>query len=290
VEPVRYGHGSNLMGLFGTIMVDGRRRPLDLEGTEGTTGPGDREGADGKREGPSLVRFISAVVRQPRSLLGTLDLRRWSERAVIALVMQSHDNSLIISAKRGLFRRARLVSRPGHGQPSPAWLPVGHDVVRRLARTIGGQPAGTWGEIFGMPMTAHFLGGCVIGASASEGVIDRFHRVYSYPGLYVVDGSAIPANPGANPSLTITAMAERAFSYWPNKGEPDPRPALEPSRRHDGSRLTREASVRSSAVSIPSGRKPLPAEPPEGEPQRVDTVPPKWPVVPAGAAGALRPG
>ena len=77
-----------------------------------------------------------------------------------------------------------------------------------------------------MPLTAHFLGGCTIGASVGEGVIDPWHRVYSYPGLHVVDGSAIPANPGANPALTITALAERAFSYWPNKGDPDPRPPL----------------------------------------------------------------
>ena len=74
-------------------------------------------------------------------------------------------------------------------------------------------------------MTAHILGGATIGDSAETGVVDAYHRVYGYPGLHVVDGSAVPANLGVNPSLTITAMAERAMSLWPNKGDPDPAPA-----------------------------------------------------------------
>ena len=176
--------------------------------------------------------------------------------------MQAHDNSLTISGKRDRFGRTRLVSRQGHGQPNPTWLPVGHEVVRRLAAAVGGDPGGTWGEIFAMPMTAHFLGGCAIGASASDGVIDHFHRVYSYPGLHVVDGSAIPANPGANPALTITALAERAFSYWPNKGEPDPRPPLGALHR-DGEALG-ESEMRAVPVAA------------------------RWPVVPVGASGELR--
>ena len=175
---------------------------------------------------------------------------------MIALVMQARDNSLAISATRGLLGGARLKSRQGHGEPNPTWLPVGHEVVRKLAAKMGGRPAGTWGEIFGMPMTAHFLGGCVIGGSATEGVIDPWHRVYGYPGLHVMDGSALPANPGVNPALTITAMAERAISYWPNKGDPDPRPP------EDSSRGTTVAATR--------------------------FVPPRRPVVPDGAPGELR--
>jgi cholesterol oxidase len=250
VEPVRYGHGSNMMGLFGTIMV----------------GDGEGQGVGTGVTGPSWQALVSAVARQPRAFLRALDLRAWSERTVIALVMQAQDNSLTISAKRGSLGRTKLVSRQGHGQPNPTWLPVGHEVVRRLAGIVAGHPGGTWGEIFGMPMTAHFLGGCVIGASASEGVIDRWHRVYSYPGLHVVDGSAMPANPGANPALTITALAERAFSYWPNKGEPDPRPPL-------GS---------SGASGAPGGA----GGPEEG--RAVPVVEARWPVVPAGAAGEFR--
>jgi cholesterol oxidase len=179
-------------------------------------------------------------------LLASLDLRGWSERTVIALVMQSRDNSLVVSAKRGRFGRAKLTSRQGYGEPNPTWLPIGHEVVRLLAARIGGRPAGTWGEIFKMPMTAHFLGGCVIGASAEEGVVDPWHRAFGYPGLHIVDGSAVPANPGANPALTITAMAERALAYWPNRGERDPRPPL-------GSPYERVAPVAPREPAVPAG-------------------------------------
>ena len=81
-------------------------------------------------------------------------------------------------------------------------------------------------EPFNIPMTAHILGGAAIGASPADGVIDPYHRVFGHPGLHVVDGAAVSANLGVNPSLTITAQAERAMSFWPDKGEPDPRPAL----------------------------------------------------------------
>ena len=75
-------------------------------------------------------------------------------------------------------------------------------------------------------MTAHFLGGCAIGTGPEDGVIDPYHRVFGCPGLHVVDGSAISANLGVNPSLTITAQAERALSMWPNRGQADPCPAV----------------------------------------------------------------
>jgi len=230
VEPVRYGRGSNLMGLFGTALVE------------------PPAGSAGRR----WRRGLAALCRRPGDVLASLDLRGWSERAIIALVMQARDNSLVVSARRGSLGRVKLTSRQGHGEPNPTWLPVGHEVVRRLAARTGGRPAGTWGEAFGVPMTAHFLGGCAIGASPAEGVLDPWHRVYGCPGLHIVDGSALPANPGANPALTITAMAERAMAYWPNRGEPDPRPALG------------------------LGYKPL------------APVPPRYPVVPAGSPGELR--
>src|SRR5690606_23151966 len=122
--------------------------------------------------------------------------------------------------------RRRLVASPGHGAPNPSWIPAGNRAVRLLAEQLGGVPGGSISEVFGAPMTAHILGGAVIGASPQEGVIDAYHRVYGHPGLHVIDGSAVCANLGVNPSLTITAMAERAISFWPNKGEPDPRPPL----------------------------------------------------------------
>jgi cholesterol oxidase len=253
VEPVRYGRGSNLMGLFGTLLVDGPE------------GPSARP--------PGWRRFLRAVAGQPVAFLRQFDLRGWSERTVIALVMQSRDNSLAVSSRRRFLGGYRLTTSPGHGRPHPTWLPVGHDVARRLANRTGGRPSGTWGEIFGVPMTAHFLGGCAIGASAAAGVIDQWHRVFGYEGLHVVDGSAVPANPGVNPSLTITAMAERAFAYWPNRGQPDPRPVPAPGPRP-------------VPAPGPSGATPTAPPPTSARPHPVF---PDRPVVPAGAAGELRP-
>ena len=110
------------------------------------------------------------------------------------------------------------------GMPFPKWIPTANAVVEKLAQNNGGFAAGNYGELFGAPITAHILGGAVIGASANEGVVDPYHRVWNYPTLHVVDGAAVTANLGVNPSLTITAQAERAFSFWPNLGEPDSRP------------------------------------------------------------------
>ena len=95
-----------------------------------------------------------------------------------------------------------------------------------MAAKVGGTAGGNIGEPFNMPLTAHFIGGCAIGDSPETGVVDPYQRVYGHPGLHVADGAAVTANLGVNPSLTITAQAERAMAFWPNKGEPDPRPAL----------------------------------------------------------------
>jgi cholesterol oxidase len=198
---VRYGHGSNLMGLLSTVLTDG--------------GPG-----------PRVVRWAGEGARHPARFARLLSVRRWSERTVIALVMQALDNSLTVSGKRGLFGRWRLTTKQGHGEPAPSWVPQGNDAVRRLARIIGGDPGGNLGDLVGATMTAHFIGGVVIGSSPERGVIDGWHRVFGYEGLSVVDGSAVSANLGANPSLTITAQAERAMAFWPNKGDADLRPPV----------------------------------------------------------------
>jgi cholesterol oxidase len=198
IEPVRYGAGSNAMGLLSTLLVDGGGRV------------------------PRPVRFLGQALRHPVLLLRSLWKRRWSERTIIALVMQSLDNSLTVRRTRS----GRLTTGPGHGPANPRWIPVGHEAVRRIAAIIGGFPGGTVGDVFDVPMTAHILGGATIGESPESGVVDAYHRVFGYPGLHVVDGSAVPANLGVNPSLTITALAERAMSLWPNKDESDPRPAL----------------------------------------------------------------
>ena len=145
--------------------------------------------------------------------------------------MQTRDNSLTVSAKRSRSGRIGLTSKQGHGEPNPTWIPSGHRAIRQLAsrlqeRTnVPALPAGSLSEIVDVPLTAHFLGGAVIGSDPTRGVVDPWHRVWNYPGLHVVDGAAVSANPGVNPALTITAQAERAMSFWPNRGGEDPRPA-----------------------------------------------------------------
>ncbi len=103
---------------------------------------------------------------------------------------------------------------------------MGHTVARQIANDVNGTPGAVIGEPFGIPLTAHFLGGAVIGKDANHGVVDGYLRAFGQPGLHIVDGSALSANPGVNPSLSITALAEWAMAHWPNKGEADPRPAL----------------------------------------------------------------
>jgi cholesterol oxidase len=201
IEPVRYGKGSNAMGLLQTIATDGAS-PV-----------------------PRWRQALNFLVRHPIQTARLLGVHRWSERTVILLVMQTLDNSITTYTKRGLLGRRRYTSKQGHGEPNPSFIPVGHKATELAATHIGGMAGGTWGELFNIPLTAHFIGGCPIALDAAGGVIDPYHRVHNYPGLSVVDGSAITANLGVNPSLTITAQAERAFSFWPNKGAPDPRPA-----------------------------------------------------------------
>lgn len=226
IEPVRYGRGSNAMALLRTLLTDGGS-PV-----------------------PLWRQLLRHTWRHPGDLR-LFKLRRWSERAVIALVMQALDNSITVSGRRGRFGGHKLTSRQGHGEPNPSWIPAGDEAIRRITDIIGGLPNGAWSEIFNKPVTAHFIGGCVIGLSPDDGVVDPYHRAFGYPSLSIVDGSTISANLGVNPSLTILAQAERAFAMWPNKGEPDPRPV---GRGY----------------------------------QRIAPVPPAAPVVPAGALGELR--
>jgi cholesterol oxidase len=206
VENVRYGPGSNLMGALATVLV-----------------PGDRQ------LGARLRSLVAQVLRSPVRQFRLGNLRRWSERGIIALVMQTADNSLTLSLRRR-FGRLVMTSAQGHGEPNPSYLPQAHTAAAAIAARVeadGGVPTaarGSWPEVFGIPLTAHFLGGAVISASPADGVIDAYHRVWGHPGLHVVDGAAVPANPGVNPSLTITALAERALSYWPRRGEDDERP------------------------------------------------------------------
>ncbi|SCK16116.1 cholesterol oxidase [Streptomyces sp. WMMB 714] len=228
IEPVRYGRGSNAMSALTTLQVN----------------------HDTKL--PKVLGHLLTCLRHPSLFLRSLSGRKWSERVIIALVMQTHDNSLTTFRKQKGLGKGLLTARQGHGAPNPAHIPEGSEAARLLAEEINGFAGANLGEVMGTPLTAHFLGGCPIGTDADTGVIDPYHRLYGHPGISVVDGSAVSANLGVNPSLTITAQAERAMSLWPNKGEEDARPAQ------------------------------------GGEYVRLEPVPPRRPVVPDSAFAALR--
>ena len=227
IEPVRYGKGSNFMGLMQTIMTDGYK-------------------STGRRR-----HWIKQFIANPSLLGKILNVRRWSQRTVIALTMQNVDSSVTVSGKRGLFGW-HLTSTNDPLKPNATYIPAANEVVRRIADKYGGIAGGHIGDLIDAPFTAHFVGGCVIGEDAEHGVIDPYHRVYNYPTLHIVDGSTITANLGVNPSLTITAQAERVLSMWPNKGDADVRPV-------QGAKY-----------------------------QRIFPIAPKQPFVPAGAVGALK--
>ena len=200
VEPVRYGKGSNSMGLLQSVL------------TQPTAGV------------PRWRTWVGEMVRQWPITLRLFNVRRWSERTVISLVMQQVDNSLTLQGGTDRFGRWTLTTQQDASSPAPTYIPIAQEVVTRVAEKIDGVPGSSVFENIDAALTAHFVGGCVIGADADSGVIDAYHRVFGHPGLHVVDGAAITANLGVNPSLTITAQAERAMALWPNKGEADPRP------------------------------------------------------------------
>ncbi|WP_405555960.1 GMC family oxidoreductase [Streptomyces canus] len=228
IEPVRYGKGSNSMGGLSILQVP-------------------------YAEGSSrVVAWLANAAKHPLLVLRSLSNRRWSEKTIIGLVMQSLDNSLTTYLKPDGVGKGLLTARQGHGAPNPKQIRAASEAASAIAADINGFAGSNVGELMGAPLTAHFLGGCPIGSSRDTGVIDPYHRLYGHPGISVVDGSAVSANLGVNPSLTITAQAERAMSYWPNKGEQDPRPA-------------------------------------QGEAyERLNPVEPKSPAVPAEAFGALK--
>lgn len=199
VEPVRYGKGSNSMGLLQTIMTSSDQPIVRIK------------------------QWLTAAAKQPTLIFKILNVRKWSERSVIALVMQNVDSAITTFEKRTFFGR-RLSSKNNSDNPNATWIPEANEVAIRIAENYGGVAGGNIGNLIGSPFTAHFVGGCVIGKNKEEGVIDPYHRVWGYPTLHVLDGSTIAANLGVNPSLTITAQAERALSMWPNKDDQDERP------------------------------------------------------------------
>lgn len=228
IENVRYGSGSDAMRMLTAPMVDGG-------------------GAI-----PRVLRFLLMLLTRPREVLRALTVTRWPERSMFLLVMQSLDNSLQTLRRRTPFG-SYLTTVQGHGSPNPTWIPSANEAARIGAEEAGGVAIGSVFEAtMNVPTTAHIIGGAPIGLTPEEGVIDPYHRLFGHENIHVCDGSAITANLGVNPSLSITAMTERAMALWPNKGEADPRPAVG------------EGYV------------------------RLDPVPPRNPVVPADAPAALR--
>jgi cholesterol oxidase len=197
VEPVRYPAGSGLMRFL--------------------TGPLIEFGGNG------ITRFFKTaaqIITRPRDFALTHLRSGWAQRTTIILVMQTEDNRIRLRLGRSIFTawRKNLVSQPDADHTIPTKIDIGHKVTRLFAQKTGGIPAGSINEsLLNIPMTAHILGGVPFGLSDQDGVVNLDCEIHNYPGLFVVDGSIVPANPGVNPSLTITALAEYAMSRVPEK-------------------------------------------------------------------------
>ena len=165
------------------------------------------------------LKVIVAALCAPRLFLANAFTRQWEKRLTVFTIMQDLDNHIRLQYRRRRwwpFGRPALVSEASSGHEAPSYLPVANALTREYARLAGGTPMNlTMESIGGLSSTAHILSGCPMGKSAADSVIDTRHEVHGYPGLFVVDGSSIPGNIGVNPSLTITAMAERFAALQP---------------------------------------------------------------------------
>jgi cholesterol oxidase len=200
IEPVRYPAGSSLMRfLAGPLVESGGSIPR------------------------RLIKTAGKIFTHPVDFFRTHILPGWAQHTTILLVMQTEDNRLSLRLGRHLLTlyRRNLVSKTDASDSIPAKIDIGHQVTRSFAKKVNGAPAGSINEgLFNVPLTAHILGGCPFGMDDQEGVVSLDCQIHNYPGLYVVDGSIMPANPGVNPSLTITALAEYAMSKVPRNDNP----------------------------------------------------------------------
>ena len=222
IEPVYYGVGSDVMAFLMTYHQHGEQKH------------------------PTLG-WLKQLVEHPKEVLGLSEPRHWSERMAVLLCMQTTDTSIDLYWKDGMLR-----SRQGGGTPPSVHIPIVEEFADRFAKEMSGEQATLLFEVINRTASAHFIGGMPIADTPERGVVDPYQRVFGHPGLHVMDGSVMPANPGVNPSLLITALAERAMSCWPNNGDADTRPP------------------------VGSGY------------ERVAPVMPHQPIVPVGAPGALR--
>ncbi len=199
VEPVRYPDGSSLMRYLAAPLID-----TDVSVPI------------------RLLRFLGWIITHPIDFAKAMFLPGWAHNTTILLVMQNTDNRMRLRRGRSgytLFRRG-LVADKEPGYEVSAQVAGSHELARDFAARTNGIALGSIGEnLLGLPTTAHILGGAPIGRDASEGVVDENFQVHNYSGLYIIDGSIMPANPGVNPSLTITALAEYAMSKVPVKSD-----------------------------------------------------------------------
>jgi len=192
IEFVTYGRHGDFFSLLCTLLV-----------------------GDGTRVTRPLL-WLGSVLRHPVTFIKSLWPIGWSRRTVLVLVMQSLDNALTFRAKKGLFGRVSLSTEADADRPNPTYIEAGYRAAEWLAKHTGGYAQSLVLEAFAnIPTTAHILGGAVIGRDAGHGVVDRDGRMFGYRNLLVCDGSIVPANPGVNPSLTITAITENAMSRIP---------------------------------------------------------------------------
>lgn len=193
IEPVRYTRGSGFMRNLAAPLIEAAGQPL-------------------------IIRFLKVAwqgISHPVEFIHARVTASWARRSSILLVMQTEDNLVRFRLGRSLFGRSLLTERDSEN-PVEAEIPIGHQVTRRLSEKMNAVPQGAITEsVLNMPATAHILGGVPMGHSAEDGVVNVKCEVHNYPGLYVVDGSIMPANPGINPSLTIAALAEYAMSHIP---------------------------------------------------------------------------
>jgi cholesterol oxidase len=216
IEPVYYGVGSDVMAFLLTYHQHGEQQHPTRE-------------------------WLKELVEHPSQVLGFSDPRHWSERMAVLLCMQTTDTSIELYWHHGM-----LHSRKGSGTPPSVHIPVVEEFADRLATKMGTRQGALAFEVLNRPASAHFIGGIPIGDTSEQGAVDPYQRVFGQPGLHVMDGSVMPANPGVNPSLMITALAERAMSQWPNKDDQDPRPPL-------GSGYERIAPVMPHRPLVPAG-------------------------------------
>jgi cholesterol oxidase len=195
IEVVTYGAGGDSQSLLFNMMVEAGKR------------------------GTKPLFFLLATFRHPKQALAAWRIKGTSRRTIILLVMQSLENSIRLKVKRRLpGGQVVLTTEQDPLHPNPDKIPAAYDAARWFAQRLGGTAyAGVTEGLLGIPSTAHILGGAAIGASAETGVIDERQQVFGYENLLVCDGAAIPANVGVNPSLTITALSERAMTHIPAK-------------------------------------------------------------------------